>query len=180
MPSGPKEAEPGYDSELEVTQQQYNTFVHWTERLVDRRAEANRFYAGINTAIFSAAGFLLFGEKFQAESGHQILMLGFPVAGLILSSIWWSVIRSQRNILEDKFRVIHVLEAALPQQPYIEEWEGGDHPEGRKRGFGGFEQRVPALFMVFHVLFLCYLVYDVLLAKSGILDAWFGAEQPPT
>ena len=42
---------------------------------------------------------------------------------LIICFSWWVLIRSYRNVNAAKFKIIHKLEADLPAQPYLDEWE---------------------------------------------------------
>lgn len=142
--------------DVDAAERQYATFVHWTERLVDRRAEANRFYVGVNTLIFAAAGYLLFSNEARDGLRSELVMLGFPFAGLILSYIWGRIIRSQRSILKHKFVVIHELEDKLPSQPYKREWQESAR---QKIGIGSYEQQLPTLFTLLHLLLLIYLVH---------------------
>jgi hypothetical protein len=155
--------EPGLlmPEEREVAVKQYVTFVQWTEQLVDRRAEANRFFSGINTAMFGAAGFLLFGKEFSAN-GHEFLLLVFPVAGFFLSTIWLSVLRSHRKILAMKYQAIHEMEKRLPLDPYTKEYKGWSEDAERKQtGSAGFESKIPLLFQILHIGLLLYLVLFV-------------------
>jgi hypothetical protein len=144
---------------------------------VDRRADANRFYAGINTAIFGAAGFLLYGNESKADLNKDALLLGFPLAGLFLSFVWGNVVHSQRKILGQKFRVIHKLEEQLPVQPYKLELERENGPQPKEETqkekkpdrirLGSFEQWLPRLFVGFHALFLGYLIW-----KCPVVTDW--------
>jgi hypothetical protein len=161
MNEEPQEPRPLTPEEREVGVNQYVTFVQWTEQLVDRRAEANRFFSGINTAMFGATGFLLFGKEFSAN-GHEFLLLVFPVAGFFLSTIWLSVLHSHRMILDKKFKAIHEMEKRLPLDPYTKEQKGWfEDAEAKQTGSAGFERKIPLLFQILHIGLLLYLVLFV-------------------
>ena len=161
MNEEPHEPGPLTPEEREIGVKQYITFVQWTEQLVDRRAEANRFFSGINTALFGAAGFLLFGKEFSAN-GREFLLLVFPVAGFFLSTIWLSVLHSHRAILGHKFQAIHEMEKRLPLDPYTREYRGWKlDAKPNQTGSAGFERRIPLLFQMLHFVLLVYLVLFV-------------------
>lgn len=161
MSEEPQEPGPLTPEEREVGVQQYITFVQWTEQLVDRRAEANRFFSGINTALFGAAGVLLFGKEFSAN-GREFLLLVFPVAGFFLSAIWLSVLHSHRAILSHKFQAIHEMEKRLPLDPYTREFRGWKlDAKPSQTGSAGFERRIPLVFQTLHFGLLIYLLFCV-------------------
>lgn len=189
MPGSITPLTPFSDQERDAAVTQYTAFVHWTERLIDRRAEANRFYSGINTAVLVGVGYLLFGNDFNSD-GHEVLLLAFPLIGICLSVIWFCVLRSHRNILKCKFGAIHEMEVRLPLDPYRKEnalWTGGGGSGGgagysfdvggdgsgrtakdgksTKRGSAIFERCIPLLFGLLHVVLFGYLVVFVVLFK---------------
>lgn len=140
---------------IHAREKQYSVYVEWAERLIERRAEANRFYVALDLAIVGAIGYLFsdhFGGGGAAPPAHWIAA-ALAFAGIIVSHNWRSVIRSQRRIMAWKFDIIHKLEETLPLQPYKDEWEmsGADR---RRSPAGRFELRLPAMFMLFFVLVL--------------------------
>ncbi|MBU6302076.1 MAG: hypothetical protein KGS60_11015 [Verrucomicrobia bacterium] len=153
-----REAEPN----LEILERQLANYANCTERLVDRRAEANRFYAGINTAIFGAAGFVLYGEGFKAGPQEYLLLLGLPLSGMILAHVWLCVLASQSKRLDAKYKIIHEIEKHLVVRPYLDEYK---ECEGLKHG--SFERRMPQLFIVLHLFFFLFLM-----VQSGVLNQW--------
>ena len=135
---------------IEARERQYEAYVQWAERLVDRRAEANKFYMTLNVAIVGAIGFL-YSDRFNGAgplAQVEWVASAFAFAGLVISFTWRCIIASQRRLLGEKFEVIHRLEEALPFQPYTDEYADGN----RKAGGGRFELRLPSLFMVFYVV----------------------------
>jgi hypothetical protein len=138
---------------LEARAIQYSAYVEATERLVDRRAEANRFYVAFDLAIVGAIGFL-FSDSFDGAVGVapiEWVVAAFAVAGLAVSFNWLCIIGSQRKLLRFKFEVIHALEKALPFKPYVDEWDLVS-PDRKKVAIGTFERRLPIMFMLFFIL----------------------------
>ncbi len=137
---------------IHAREKQYAVYVEWAERLIERRAEANRFYVALNLAIVGAIGFL-FSDHFGGATASLApwIAMALAFAGIIVSHNWRSVIRSQRRIMAWKFDIIHKLEETLPLQPYKDEWElsGEDR---RRSPAGRFELRLPMMFMLFFLL----------------------------
>lgn len=138
---------------IHAREKQYAVYVEWAERLIERRAEAHRFYVTLNLAIVGAIGFL-FSEHFDAATlPKEWMAVALAFAGLMVSGNWRSVIASQRKIMSWKFDIIHTLEAQLPSQPYKDEWDMSSEAR-RKAPASRFEQRLPSLFMLFFALTL--------------------------
>jgi hypothetical protein len=136
---------------IHAREKQYAIYVEWAERLIERRAEAHRFYVTLNLAIVGAIGFL-FSEHFDAAAlPKEWMAAALAFAGLMVSGNWRSVIASQRKIMSWKFDIIHTLEAQLPSQPYKDEWDTSAAAR-RKAPGSRFEQRLPSLFMLFFAL----------------------------
>lgn len=149
-------------AEIGAQAAQYSTYVDATERLVDRRAEVNRFYIALDLAIVGAIG-LLFSDEFNGVArlvSPLVIVAALAFAGLIVTNNWRGIIASQRKILASKFEVIHALESELPSRPYADEWEHVS-PGRSKISIARFEARLPWLFIVF---FAIVLVFSVLQA----------------
>jgi hypothetical protein len=144
-------------TELEVVQRQYDTYVLMAEKLVDRRAEANRFYLTLHSGLIIAIGFLL-REVTAGEAGGQyaIFFYALPIGGIFLCFVWRGILQSQRKIMKSKFAIIHQLEATLPVQPYKDEDAYTAPKGGARRGvsFGRQELRTPWAFAALYLVFL--------------------------
>jgi hypothetical protein len=152
---------------IQARERQYATYVEWAEKLIERRAEAHRFYVTLNLAIVGAIGFL-FSEHFNAAEGAppaDWMAAALAFAGVMVSWNWRSVVASQRRIMAWKFDIVHRLEAQLPSQPYKDEWDVSQTAR-RKSSAGRFELRLPSLFMAFFALALI-----LTLASAVTLDA---------
>lgn len=80
------------------------------DRISARRLAANSFFV---TAVTGLA-VLLGSAKFPWY---------VAIACILLSVVWWGMLRSYRDLNEAKFVVIHRLEKSLPVAVYTEEWE---------------------------------------------------------
>jgi hypothetical protein len=140
---------------IEARERQYSTYVHWTERLIERRAEANKFYMTLNFAIVGAIGFL-FSESAGRVGGlvpPEWISAAFAFAGLAASFNWRAVIASLRKVTASKFDTFHELERALPAKPYADEWSLTSSNR-KKVSVSRFEARLPWMFMAFFALAL--------------------------
>jgi hypothetical protein len=100
---------------------------------------ANKFYLGVNAAIFSIAGYLsLLTRPFVATI--------LSIIGIFLCTSWILMILSYRNLNASKFKVIHEMEEHLPSKPFKKEDEylNNHHIISRR------ERMIPILFIVLY------------------------------
>ena len=105
----------------------YKLHAELADRVSRRREGANKFYAGLITAVLLAA-FLGYGAA--AIPVKAILTAG-GVLGALLSVSWYIVIRSYRQLNAGKFDALHELEEKLAYPFFKREWELLE--EGRNR-----------------------------------------------
>ena len=133
-------------AKLETAAKQYEAYVRYAEALVDRRAEVNRFYLSLNTAIVGALGFLL--KDGGGVGVFAAFLPAIPFVGAFICLIWRSILVSQRKVMKTKFDVIHELEKTLPARPYALEWEIFNQNKKGKPSFAKFELRLPIIFFL--------------------------------
>ena len=79
------------------------------------------------------------------------------LAGLVLSYVWYRLIRSYKDMNSGKFKVVHEIEKELPLSPYDAEWEAlgrGNDPK-LYLPFTRIEIWVPGIFGALHgIVFL--------------------------
>ena len=105
----------------------YKLHAELADRVSRRREGANRFYAGLLTAVLLTA-FLGYGTG--SLPVRAILTAG-GVLGVLLSASWYIVIRSYRQLNAGKFDALHELEEKLAYPFFKREWEL--LKEGRER-----------------------------------------------
>jgi hypothetical protein len=85
--------------------------------------------------------------------------VGVCAAGLVLSVVWWLLLRSYRKLNGAKFSVIHQLEQRIEIKPFTEEWdqlkkrplvEGVRRRKLRYLELGIVEQVVPLIFVLIY------------------------------
>lgn len=157
---------------LIAAQEQYGIYVEMAEKLVDRRAEVNRLYLTLNTAIVGAIGFLLkpVDSAVSAEGSFSTFLLGLGGTGFLVCFVWRSILKSQRRLIGFKFHVIHQMEDRLPFSPYRDEWRAMTAPltkdsengkSNRKISFARFELYLPLVFVALYALFVGFLAWQM-------------------
>lgn len=90
------------------------------------------------------------------ENNSPLLILVASVFGIVLSIIWYRLIKAYRNINRGKYKILHALESHLPVAPYKLEWEVLGRGKDKKiyLPITHVEIRIPVLFMVFYSLLI--------------------------
>jgi len=102
--------------------EQYKLYVESTEKISDRRQNANNHFITINAALIS-----LIGLSFQTQifSNFEWARPIIAAVGVLICVIFWFLIHSYKQLNTAKFYVIHRIEEHLPLSIYRYEWS---HP----------------------------------------------------
>lgn len=100
--------------------EQYKLYVESIEKTSDRRQSANSHFLTINTALISIIGLSTQIKFFQEE---KLVYLLLSLVGIIISILFWFLIRSYKQLNTGKFKVLHQIEEKLPISLYDYEWE---------------------------------------------------------
>ena len=100
--------------------EQYRLYIESTEKISDRRQNANNYFIAINTALIT-----LLGLSFQIRISEniQLIRVVLTLVGIIICTIFWFLLRSYKQLNTGKFKVIHEIEQRLPLFLYGYEWE---------------------------------------------------------
>lgn len=126
--------------------EQYKLYVESADNASVRRISSNRYLLTINAALTAVYGL----QSFVVE--HMLLAAPVAVAGILLSALSFSIVRSFRSLNTVKFEIIHKLENHLPAAIYGYEWRLLE--KGRGRAYWPtthIEQWVPLLFLALHL-----------------------------
>ena len=141
--------------------EQYKLYVQSAENVSARRVASSRYLLTINAALGA-----LYGLQ-AADFGQSYWILSVPVIGVLVSVLWYLIIKSHANMNHVKFDVIHKLEEHLPAAIYKYEWELAEEGKGKSyRAVTTIEQWIPVLFAVLHVV----LGIMIILAIAGVMD----------
>lgn len=132
--------------------EQYKLYVEMADKISERRQSANNYLLTVNSIIVSFFGFL---SGFGSTSGPQIWRYLVPLAGILVSITWATLIRSYRQLNSGKFEVIHRLESQLPVAPYVTEWKILEKGRGKRYlPFTHIEQNIPWIFIILYILLI--------------------------
>lgn len=133
--------------------EQYKLYVQSAENVSARRVSSNRYNLTVNAALVASYGFQ------SASSGLSTWTILIAVAGIIISLLTWSIIKSHRDLNAVKFRVIHEFEKHLPAAPYDHEWQLAEEGRGKSyRTVSRIELWIPIVFLALHVATLASLI----------------------
>jgi hypothetical protein len=153
----------------------YSTAVEMADRVSARRAGANTFFLTTNTALAAIVGIISSARKppplGSLPSFDAFGLVATAIAGIVLSWVWWMLLRYYRRLNGAKWDVINKLEKELPAQPFTDEWallhpnEPTSNVEIAKLSWGQrfrvrskhreatvVEQYVPFVFMVIYIV----------------------------
>jgi hypothetical protein len=137
---------------------QYKLYVEMADKISERRSTANSFFLSANTLLVSLYGILGAAVEGATASASTTSRLGLwlysvPVAGLLLSVTWATLIKSYRQMNAGKFIVVHALESRLPAALYKAEWQAlGEGKSHQYLPFTHVEAAVPWIFSILYVL----------------------------
>jgi hypothetical protein len=75
-----------------------------------------------------------------------------PIAGLLVSLAWYSMVRSYKDLNSAKFKVIHELEQHLPAAVFAYEWHHCEHGKGKAyTPITHTERWIPGIFAMVYI-----------------------------
>lgn len=146
----------------------YKLYVEMTDRISQRRAQANTLFLTLNTALLAAMSVIV------SKNVNLLFFIIVGFAGLANCYFWRQLIVSYKQMNSGKFQVIHEIEAMLPLQVYKTEWialgEGKNHK--KYNPFTHIEQNVPFIFMMLY--FLMILAVLVIIYINIFIGCFYG------
>ena len=142
--------------------EQYKLYVQSADNASERRIASNRYLLTLNAALVAAYGFQ------SAFTERVIFVVPVAVAGIALSLLWYSIIKSFRDLNSIKFKIIHELETYLPAALYAYEWQLAQEGQGKSYWpTTHIEKWMPILFLALHVVALAV---SIVFAICGLPD----------
>ncbi len=141
--------------------EQYKLYVEMADRISARRAQSNRFYLSLVSALLALFSVLVGTSLFPRLL--TIVLILVAVLGVALCALWYVTIGSYRQLNSGKFKIIHKMEEALPFASYTEEWTILRTPEGGKkyRRLTRVEERVPLVLASLFIIVLLVSLFGV-------------------
>ena len=137
--------------------EQYKLYVEMADRVSSRRMTANSFFVTINTALVALLGLAVAKDETERLGWY----FAVSAAGVLVSSLWYSLIRSYRDLNSAKFNVVHLVEQELPLKLYDAEWEmvGRGKNTNLYRPVTHIESKIPGLFIGIYILLAMYVSF---------------------
>lgn len=136
----------------------YKLTVEMADRISARRGTANAFFLTLQSALVTLAGV---AHPASSQGGlvtvDRFGLVMLSIVGLVLSSTWWLLLRSYRDLNGAKFKVILVMEEQLEAQPFGDEWRYLKDDPVKKRLLARYaelnviERIVPVIFALLYV-----------------------------
>ena len=135
----------------------YKIYVEMADKISERRQTTNSFFLTLNSAVVALVGYV----NISQGSGSFFWLIA--LSGLILSFLWYRLIRSYKDINSGKFKVIHVIEKQLPLRCFDAEWTALGKGENPKLylPFTHVEIYVPWVFFLIHLLVLIQSIFNI-------------------
>ena len=149
-----------YQSEQALVEQ-YKLYVEMADRISARRADTNKFYISLLTALLVILSIVV--EKSILSNVQGFVFIAIAILGVALCLVWVVNIRSYSQLNTGKFKVIHDMEKQLPYPCYDREWEILGRGSDRRKYFqlSRIEQYVPLLLAIPYLLLLVYSLYTL-------------------
>ena len=127
--------------------EQYKMYVQSAENISARRVASSRYLLTLNIALVT-----LYGIQSEGFVQNYWTML-VPILGILVSWLWYQIIKSHSDLNAVKFEIIHQLEEHLPVALYAHDWQLAG--EGRGTSYSAvtrIEKRIPIAFVVLHIV----------------------------
>lgn len=115
------------DNDTSTILELYKTAVEMADRVSARRAGTNTFFLTVNTALAAIVGIVSSARKPPPHGNLPTFdafgLVATAIAGIVLSFVWWMLLRYHRRLNGAKWDVINKLEKRLPAQPFTDEWD---------------------------------------------------------
>ena len=132
----------------------FELYLATTEKVGDRRAQANAWMLSVNSAIVALYGYLQADKDKVALGATQkaVWLWAIPAAGAIVCFAWWALLASYRKLNRAKFEVLMQLEKELPVALFTREEE--IYRAEKRRPLSQIESAIPACFGLLYLVML--------------------------
>ena len=141
--------------------EQYKLYVEMADRISQRRDQSNRFYSALLTGLLAVISVVARLSDWQASGALlSVVLISVGLAGLAVCAIWFTSIRSYKQLNSGKFRIIHEVEEQLPFPLYKKEWDYLRPSAGKKKYFQltRIEQFIPIALAIPYLFFIIYAI----------------------
>jgi hypothetical protein len=134
--------------------QQYKLYVESAEKVSEKRISTGNYLLTVSSSLLTVFAI----ASSQQVSGAWLVMI--PIAGLLVSLAWFSLIKAYRDLNTAKFKVIHELENHLPVALFRYEWHSCERGKGKAyKPITHLERLIPVVFAVVYFVLAGYAVF---------------------
>lgn len=153
--------EPQINQSEQALVEQYKLYVEMADRISARRADTNKFFISLLTALLVILSIVV--EKNILSNIQGFVFIAIAIIGVALCFVWIVNIRSYSQLNTGKFKVIHDMEKQLPYPCYDREWEILGKGADRRKYFQltRIEQYVPLLLAIPYLLLFIFSLYTL-------------------
>lgn len=131
--------------------EQYKLFVDSSLKVSEKRISTGNYLLTVSSSLMT-----VFGIATTLHVGGRWLAI-IPVAGLLVSLTWFSLIRAYKDLNTAKFKVIHELEDYLPVALFRYEWHSCELGKGKAyKPITHLERWIPLIFALVYVALTVY------------------------
>ena len=131
--------------------EQYKLYVESSQKVSEKRITTGNYLLTVNSSLLTVYGIV------YATSSAGMWLAILPVAGILVSLTWLSLVISYKDLNTAKFKVIHELEEHLPAALFRYEWHSCDQGRGKAyKPITHLERWIPAIFIVLYALLFIY------------------------
>ena len=135
------------DSALSILFEQYKMYVQTADNVSSRRVSTSRYLLTLSAALVAVYGLQ------SSVFNHDYWALSIPVTSVIVSLLWYKIIKSHGDLNSVKFELVHKLEQHLPAQLFTHEWRIIEEKGSKSyTKVTDIERWVPFLFIALHVI----------------------------
>jgi len=121
--------------------EQYKLYVDSAQKVSEKRISTGNYLLTVSSSLLT-----VFGIASTLHVGGAWLVI-IPIAGLLVSTTWFSLVISYKNLNTAKFKVIHELESLLPAALFRYEWHACEQGQGKSyRPITHLERWIPVTF----------------------------------
>lgn len=132
--------------------EQYKLYVDSAEKVSEKRISTSNYLLTVNSSLLA-----VFGIASTQHSGGAWLVI-IPLAGLLVSYVWYFLVKSYGDLNTIKFKIIHELEGYLPAAPFLYEWDLCEQGKGKVyKPITYLEKKIPGIFGVVYIAQIVYI-----------------------
>lgn len=133
--------------------EQYKLYVDSVQNVSEKRISTGNYLLTVSSSLMTVFGI---AATLRLAGGWLIII---PIAGLLVSLTWYSLIRSYKDLNTAKFKVIHELENFLPAALFRYEWHACELGKGKTyRPITHLERWIPLIFAGVYLVLSVYCV----------------------